>query len=42
MLATGRKRVSTALNTDKIPHSQKRRSFLQLIIADYELPNETS
>jgi DNA adenine methylase len=29
------KRVSTALNTDKIPHGQKRRSFPQLIIMNY-------
>jgi DNA adenine methylase len=30
------KRVSTALNTDKIPHGGKRRSFPQLIIMNYK------
>jgi len=30
------KRVSTVLNTDKIPHGQKRRSFPQLIIMNYK------
>jgi DNA adenine methylase len=31
-----RKVISTALNTDKIPHGQERRSFPQLIIMNYK------